>query len=262
MKLEKIKGETNPKIIRKITKYLVEGKFPDEQIYEESDAFKVEEDKFRKFLLKDLSTDSLRNIAESLEVEIDESYSKNIIYELSKIKDAEAVISFFADKYINHNYGEYTFILLKLCTNWWLNKNNYSMIIFYPSYMRGINQLIDEKEDFKLIEKMIKNFYQDTFYKNEKHIVRTELDIKQKLTKLKPVLEHQFKVKHVKLFGSYAKNKQTQFSDIDLIVETYENINENDLKSLDDYLSAILEIKVNSVLDGSFIKDKIITEVF
>lgn len=262
MRIEKVKTEINPKIIRKITKYLVEGKFPDEQIYEDGAEFKEVELQFKKFLSQDLSFYSLSEIIGHLEVKIQEKNIERIIKDILEIPKVEILFSFFIKKYLNNDYDKYTFLLLKLCTNWWLNTNDYSMIIFYPSYMRGLNQLIEESADEKLIEKMLRNFYRDTYYKNETHIVTTENAVKQKIIELKPVLRNQFDVKHITLFGSYAKNKQTKFSDIDLIVELYQTASENKLKPLDDYLSAIFEIRVNSVLDGSFIKDKITSEVF
>jgi len=49
-------------------------------------------------------------------------------------------------------------------------------------------------------------------------------DLKKKLRKLKPILEKDYKVKSVGLFGSFARNEANADSDIDILVEFSENI--------------------------------------
>lgn len=44
-------------------------------------------------------------------------------------------------------------------------------------------------------------------------------EVKQKLTKLKVRLKRRYPISSMALFGSYARNEQTEFSDIDIIVE-------------------------------------------
>ena len=49
-------------------------------------------------------------------------------------------------------------------------------------------------------------------------------DLKKKLRKLKPILEKNYKVKSIGLFGSFARNEANEDSDIDILVEFSENI--------------------------------------
>lgn len=61
------------------------------------------------------------------------------------------------------------------------------------------------------------------------HTVPTKSTILAFLSKEKPLLERQFRVEKVGLFGSYARGEETEHSDIDIIVEFFpktENLSE------------------------------------
>ena len=49
-------------------------------------------------------------------------------------------------------------------------------------------------------------------------------DLKKKLKKLKPILEKNYKVKTIGLFGSFAKNEANEDSDVDILVQFSEDI--------------------------------------
>ena len=49
-------------------------------------------------------------------------------------------------------------------------------------------------------------------------------ELKKKLKKLKPILEKEYKVKTIGLFGSFAKNKANEDSDVDILVQFSEDI--------------------------------------
>lgn len=49
-------------------------------------------------------------------------------------------------------------------------------------------------------------------------------EILEKLNKIKPELRNRFKVKNIGIFGSYARNEETEDSDVDILVELEEPI--------------------------------------
>lgn len=49
-------------------------------------------------------------------------------------------------------------------------------------------------------------------------------DLTKKLKKLKPILEKNYKVKTIGLFGSFAKNEANEDSDVDILVQFSEDI--------------------------------------
>lgn len=49
--------------------------------------------------------------------------------------------------------------------------------------------------------------------------MQTQLYIKTKLAELKPILQQKYPVAAIALFGSYARNEQTEDSDVDVMIE-------------------------------------------
>jgi hypothetical protein len=47
----------------------------------------------------------------------------------------------------------------------------------------------------------------------------TLTQIKDKLTVLKPILQEKYPLESIAIFGSYARNEQTETSDVDVMVE-------------------------------------------
>lgn len=71
--------------------------------------------------------------------------------------------------------------------------------------------------------------------------------IKSKLIEQKPLLAEKFKVKEIGIFGSVVRGEQGEASDIDILVEFFEPIGFFAFIDLEDYLSEILEAKVDLV---------------
>jgi len=80
--------------------------------------------------------------------------------------------------------------------------------------------------------------------------MKTLSEVKEILRKHKKELKERYKVKSIAIFGSYARNEQTEKSDIDIMVEFYEPIG---LKIVDlkDYLESILNVKVDLITKNS-----------
>ena len=49
--------------------------------------------------------------------------------------------------------------------------------------------------------------------------MKTQSYITTKLTELKPILQQKYPVESIALFGSYARNEQTEDSDVDVMIE-------------------------------------------
>ena len=75
-------------------------------------------------------------------------------------------------------------------------------------------------------------------------------ELKLKLKELKPILEKKYKVKSIGIFGSFARNEANENSDIDILVEFYDDIGWEfiDLKR---FLEEKLDRKVDVVTKGA-----------
>jgi predicted nucleotidyltransferase len=72
-------------------------------------------------------------------------------------------------------------------------------------------------------------------------------DVKGQLEALKPTLKREFKVETIDIFGSYARNQQTEKSDLDLLVTYSEMVDLLLVARLRRFLRRKLHMKVDVV---------------
>jgi predicted nucleotidyltransferase len=88
-------------------------------------------------------------------------------------------------------------------------------------------------------------------------------DILNKLTELKPILNKEYAVKQIGLFGSFSDDSNSEDSDIDLLVEFEKPIGWKYF-SLEIYLEKIFGRKIDLVTPNALkeqIKDRILKQV-
>jgi uncharacterized protein len=94
--------------------------------------------------------------------------------------------------------------------------------------------------------------------------MKTLEEIKQWLVLHKSALQEKYQVKELGIFGSYARQEQTETSDVDLLVEFFETPSLLKFVNLENYLSDHLGVKVDLVHKGGLkprIEDRILAEV-
>jgi predicted nucleotidyltransferase len=93
--------------------------------------------------------------------------------------------------------------------------------------------------------------------------MKTLEEIKEILAEHKEELREKFKVKEIGIFGSYVRKEQRKKSDIDILVEFYETIDLFTFVELGDFLSELIEVKVDLVMKDTLkprIKERILSE--
>ncbi|WP_026700541.1 nucleotidyltransferase family protein [Salibacterium aidingense] len=88
-------------------------------------------------------------------------------------------------------------------------------------------------------------------------------NIDQRLKRIKPVLQEKYHVSKIGYFGSYAREKQTEESDIDILVEFSKPIG-LEFVSVKEYLEQELNRKVDLVTERALkpqLKESILREV-
>jgi len=88
-------------------------------------------------------------------------------------------------------------------------------------------------------------------------------EIKKALRKQKPTLRDKYNVESIGIFGSYVRGAQKKKSDQDVLVEFYRTIDMFTFVGLEDFLSEVLEVKVDLVMKSTLkprIKDRILKE--
>jgi predicted nucleotidyltransferase len=77
--------------------------------------------------------------------------------------------------------------------------------------------------------------------------MKTLEEITQWLVQHKSVLQERYKVRELGIFGSYARQEQTEASDVDVLVEFSETPSLLKFVNLENYLSDNLGVKVDLV---------------
>ncbi len=93
--------------------------------------------------------------------------------------------------------------------------------------------------------------------------MKTLEDVKRIIEEHKEICKRQYHVKSFSVFGSYVKEEQKECSDLDILVEFDKQISLLQLVSLENYLSDILDIKVDLIPKHNLreeLKDSILNE--
>ncbi len=72
--------------------------------------------------------------------------------------------------------------------------------------------------------------------------MKTIEEIKKKIREDQQIYKDQYKVKELKIFGSYVKNEHTETSDLDMLVEFEQPVSLLHLVSLENYLTDTLKV--------------------
>lgn len=78
--------------------------------------------------------------------------------------------------------------------------------------------------------------------------MKTPKEIKNILAKHMEILESEYKVKSIGVFGSYIKGRQKKGSDLDILVDFFEPVSLLKFIHLENYLSEILGVRVDLVM--------------
>ncbi|MBP5974532.1 nucleotidyltransferase family protein [Brasilonema sp. CT11] len=94
--------------------------------------------------------------------------------------------------------------------------------------------------------------------------MKTLEEIKQILRQSKPLLQEQYQITQLGIFGSYARGEQTQESDVDVLIDYDRAPTLFKLVELRDYLSSAIGMKVDIVTQNGLkprIRERVLSEV-
>ncbi|NMF63188.1 DNA polymerase beta [Brasilonema octagenarum UFV-E1] len=94
--------------------------------------------------------------------------------------------------------------------------------------------------------------------------MKTLEEIKQILRQSKPLLQEQYQITQLGIFGSYARGEQTQESDVDVLIDYDRAPTLFKLVELRDYLSNAIGMKVDIVTQNGLkprIRERVLSEV-
>mgnify|MGYP000338335218 CR=1 FL=1 len=89
--------------------------------------------------------------------------------------------------------------------------------------------------------------------------MQTLNDIKTKLTILKPILQEKYPLEKMAIFGSYARNEQTETSDVDVMVE-FDGFIGLEFLAMSDEIENYLGVKTD-VVKKKYMKPKFFSKI-
>lgn len=93
--------------------------------------------------------------------------------------------------------------------------------------------------------------------------MKTLKDIKKILSSHKTELQEKYKIKEIKIFGSYVRDEQKKRSDVDILVDFYELPDLLKFIEIERHIEEILGVKVDLVRKPALrveLRDKILSE--
>lgn len=94
--------------------------------------------------------------------------------------------------------------------------------------------------------------------------MKTLEDIKQTLAQSKALLQENYRITQIGIFGSYARGEQTEQSDVDVLIDYEQAPTLFKLVELRHYLSEVMGMKVDVVTKNGLkprIRDRVLSEV-
>lgn len=209
---------------------------------------------------KEINLEILTSCANILEADINETNVSLIFEKINLVKKKNRLYqaTWFLNEIINHPpISKYSEIIAILIFNSILKKSGYIPIIFLNSNIEFLKGMIESKIT---ISSLIDFFflYEDLSMKYEKKYPPLKKD--EVITIIKAhqkTLTKKYLIKKIWLYGSFVRNEENDYSDIDLFIDFYQKLEEDQLLEVKKYLEMLFMRNVDMTLECNVKKDTI-----
>lgn len=269
----KIKDFYNPKIDYKMLYFLnpkldtTINYYETKRIYKSDIDYESEQGKWFKKLKK--FYDFL--LANELDINKILNYSSNIFNTIMY----KSVVDKIHEEYLNIKNRESTYVatwfLIKIISkeplksyseelailifNSIIKKGGYIPFIFKRNYIMYIKKIINLNSNTNYVKEILSIHNNLSTLYNRKYKNATKKDIIEIIENNKNFIRENLNIKKVWIFGSFVRNEQNEFSDIDLYIEFINNKSEYKTKSVEKYFSELLGRAVDILVEGKEYKN-------
>lgn len=238
--------EYNQKIDARFIRYLSHDKsFSYEETKDENNAFHSMLKSFLIFKDVELTKTSLNDMYQALtnkNLEIPEVFIEKCL----KIKKLSQMIECFVEIIQSELFLDQTEEMAKLIFNWLLINQKYCPVIFYPSISKRIIKSIVEGADEHKLNALFFQAYMNTSHKlNRKQKIKTQDEVKKIILEHQEMLRDLYDVTPLGLFGSFARDDQHAYSDVDIWIKSDKNITYTTKFLIKKLLETMLETHVD-----------------
>lgn len=151
---------------------------------------------------------------------------------------------------LNKPLNENNDLLAVLLFNVILIKNNFIPIIFTKDNIYFLNKMINKKISYLYIYQFLEQYKDLSFSYDNEYLPLSKSDVINVIQKHRKILKNNFGIKTLWIYGSFRRNEQTIYSDIDLYVRFYKEPTNEINKQVKKYLTIVLGRTVDLLIDN------------
>ncbi len=215
----------------------------------DNDRFENILDAYECFLDATLDKAAIKAVLKAVngnEAQMDTNYIEELLTSNFDDYSISDCINVFVDIVQKQVFYEKTEEMGKLIFNKLLELNGYCPVVFYPKITRNLLDHIQSGSTEEIIEKI----FIIIIFRTIKHL-NTKRILLQQETVLDLILQHEEMIKQVYhvdslgIFGSFARNDQTEYSDIDVWIKVNQEFSNEDKYALSVLLQTVLGLYVD-----------------
>lgn len=186
------------------------------------------------------------NAVNGNEEQMDTNYIEELLASDFHVYSMSKCVNIFVDIVQKQVFYEKTEEMAKLIFNKLLKLNGYCPVVFYPKLTRNLLDHIQSGSTEEIIEKI----FIIIIFRTIKHL-NTKRPLLQQEEVLNLILKHEEMIKQVYhvdslgIFGSFARNDQTEYSDIDVWIKVNQEFSNGDKYALSVLLQTVLGLYVD-----------------
>jgi predicted nucleotidyltransferase len=161
-------------------------------------------------------------------------------------KISSECVNIFVDIVQKQVFYEKTEEMAKLIFNKLLELNGYCPVVFYPKLTRNLIDHIQSGSTEEIVEKIfIKLIFRTIKHLNTKRILLKQETVLDLILKHEEMIKRLYHVDSLGIFGSFARNNQTEYSDIDVWIKVNQEFSNEDKYALSVLLQTVLGLYVD-----------------
>lgn len=239
--------EYNLKIDERFIRYISHQKpFTYEEVIEENSKYKRLLKEFKEIKSKELTINSIRKLHQILENSEEIDISEDFINRINNIDTIEKMIDGFVKTIKDNMFLEKTIEMAIIILNWQMIKKKFCPVVFYPGITKQILKSIESDDSQNKIYALFNHAYFNTITKfNQKHEIKTQDEVVKLILNHEQLLKDLYEIKSIGLFGSFARDDQNEYSDIDVWIKTKSRISYQSKYLIKSFLATLLNLRVD-----------------
>jgi hypothetical protein len=204
---------------------------------------------FEVFKLEILTKESIQAIHQVIAqtgISVNEELISRISAIYGKAKLIEKAIKLFLELIEGQYFLDKTYEMASLILNKILIDHQYCPVIFYPQTIERILHMSQNQESNEIIDQLIYSIFMNTYYHyNRKTSIKAQNDIFNVILEHEALLRDLYGITSIGLFGSFAREEQHEFSDIDIWIKCDSKLSKSDKYAIRSFLHTLLDLYVD-----------------